>query len=410
MKYVGVDIAKSDHCLGAIDPQGKVIRKPKHFIQDAEGFRTLAGILQELGGPSEVTIGFEATGHYWVLLAEELQRLGYKPQVFNPILSADAGRTTVRGRKTDEDDCIVIAKVLRDGGFNPVRLPDAQMGTLKQLTRHRQGAVERCANLKKRLVTLLDLVFPEFASLFSDPYGPTARAVLAKAPSARLLISHTEKSFTALVRKVSHGRLGLERVQDILAKARASIAVTRKDTANEMAIRMTIQEIDLLEMQIASYDKEIEAIPVAGRELITTIPGIATVLGSVILAEIGDINSFQRKPGDISKADSLHRLLAFAGLDPRIRTSGQWTGKVRMSKRGSRALRTAIWRAAFIASKHPAFADIYHKHRVIMKQHQKIALSHVARKIIQAIYGVLHYQKPFDIEAFRHGVTTRKVA
>jgi transposase len=410
MKYVGVDIAKSEHCLGVIDTAGKVILKPMRFSQDAEGFRALAGILQELGGPGEVTIGFEATGHYWVLLAEELQRLGYTPLVFNPILSADAGRTTVRGRKTDEDDCIAIAKVLRDGGFNPVRLPDAQMGTLKRLTRHRQGAVERCANLKKRLVTLLDQVFPEFAALFSDPHGPTARAVLAKAPSARLLASHSAKSFSAMVRKVSHGRLGLERAQDIIAKARTSIAVTRQDTASELAIRMTIQEIDLLDEQIAIYDAEIAAIPVSGRELITTIPGIATVLGSVILAEIGDISAFARKPGDISKADPLHRLLAFAGLDPRIRTSGQWTGKVRMSKRGSRALRTAIWRAAFIACMHPAFADIYHQHRVIMKQHQKIALSHVARKIVQAIYGVLHYQKPFDIEAFRHGVNSRKVA
>ncbi len=129
------------------------------------------------------------------------------------------------------------------------------------------------------------------------------------------------------------------------------------------------------------------------------------MLGAVILAEIGDINAFRPKSGDTSTADGCHRLLAFAGLDPRIRSSGQWTGTVRMSKRGSRALRTAIWRAAFIACKHPAFADIYQKHRVTMKQHQKIALSHVARKIVQAIYGVLRYQKPFDIEAFRNGVT-----
>ncbi len=404
MIFIGVDIAKSDHCLGAIDAQGKVVRKPVRFTQDAEGWSQLASILRVLGGPDAVTIGFEATGHYWVLLAEELARMGYAPQVFNPILTADAGRTTVRGRKTDEDDCLAIAKVLRDGGFNPVRLPDPTMGNLKRLTRHRQGVVERSANLKKRLLTLLDQVFPEFASVFSDPHGPTARAVLAKAPSARLLASHQAKAFTALVRKASHGRLGLERVQDLLAKARASIAVNRQDPASELAIRQTIQEIALLEEQIAVCDAEISAIPVAGKELITTIPGIADVLGAVILAEIGDISAFQRKPGDTSTADGLHRLLAFAGLDPRIRRSGQWTGTVRMSKRGSRALRTAIWRAAFIACKHPAFTDIYTKHRVTMKQHQKIALSHVARKIVQAIYGVLRHQKPFDIEAFRHGV------
>lgn len=151
------------------------------------------------------------------------------------------------------------------------------------------GVVERCANLEKCLVTLLDQVFPEFATYFSDPHGPTARALLTKAPSARLLSYHTAKAFTVLVRKASHGRLGLERVQDLLAAAKASIAATRNDPANELAIRMTIQEIDVLEEQIGVYDREIQTISVAGRDLITTIPGIADVLGSVILAEIGDI-------------------------------------------------------------------------------------------------------------------------
>jgi transposase len=410
MIYVGVDIAKAEHCLGAIDAQGAVVRKPVRFTQDAAGFQALETMLRALGGPQQVRVGFEATGHYWVLLAEELVRLGYTPLVFNPILTADAGRTTVRGRKTDEDDCLAIAKVLRDGRFTPMRLPDAQMGTLKRLTRHRQDVVERCANAKKRLLAVLDQVFPEFAALFSDPYGPTARAVLAKAPSARLLAGHSAKAFTTRVRTASHGRLGLERVQEILVAAKTSIARHRHDAAGELAITMIIQEIDLLERQIAIYDAQIRAIPVPGKQLITTIPGIADVLGSVILAEIGGIHAFQPKPGDTSHASGPHRLLAFCGLEPRIRTSGQWAGKVRMSKRGSRALRTAIWRAAVVASKHPAFAEIFHRHHVTMKQPFKVAISHVARKIVQAIYGVLRYQTPFDLEAFRKGPSAQQAA
>lgn len=236
MIFVGVDIAKSDHCLGALDAQGKVVLEPVRFTQDAEGFAKLASLLQGLGAPATVTVGCEATGHYWVLLAEELQRLGYQPQVFNPILSSDAGKRSVRGRKTDEDDCLTIAKVLRDGGFSAVSMPKDGMGNLKRLVRHRQGAVERCANLKKRLVGLLDLVFPEFGDLFSDPYGPTARLFLDRAPSARLMAAKRASDFTRGVRKASHGRLGLERIQDVLAAAKASIAVRRVDTATEMAV------------------------------------------------------------------------------------------------------------------------------------------------------------------------------
>ncbi len=406
MIYVGVDVSKADHCLGAIDAQGTVVLKPVRFTQDAEGFTALAGHLSRLGPVGAVTVGMEATGHYWVLLVEELQRLGYVPQVFNPILSCDASRMSVRGRKTDADDSLTIAKVLRDGGFNPVRLPDAAMGELKRLCRYRQLAVARSANLKKRLIGYLDLVFPEFQDLFSDCHCTTGRAVLSKASSARLLAGFTAKAFTALVAKASHGRLGLERVQAILAAAKTSIAVARTDTATEMAVRLTIQEIDLLEKQIAAYDAQIRPMAPAGKDLLMTIPGIGPILAAVILAEIGSIDRFVPARGDTRTSDGIHRLLAFAGLDPRVRESGQWTGKARMSKRGSRFLRTAIWRAAFLACRHEAFRDLYERHRKTMKQPMKIALSHVARKLVQAIYGVLRYQAPFDLDAFR-GIARR---
>lgn len=410
MIYVGVDVSKQDHCLGAIDAQGQVVLKPARFTQDAAGYARLATWLRSLGDPSQVTVGCEATGHYWVLLAEEVRRLGYAPQVFNPILSSDAGRTSVRGRKTDEDDCLAIAKVLRDGGFNAVRLPDEQAGRLKQLCRHRQSAVARTANLKKRLIRLLDLVFPEFAALFGEPHGPTARAVLMKAPSARLLAAMKTSQLSQLVQKTSRGRLGTDRVKAVLSAAKTSIAVQRCDLANELALRHTIQEIDLLEEQTAVYDAEIAAIPVAGRDLLVSIPGVGVVLAAVILAEIGSIDAFRRVPGDPRPSDALHRLLAFAGLDPRIRTSGQWTGKVRMSKRGSRTLRTALYRAAYGARNDPAFKDCYDQHKKTMKQPGKVALSHVARKVLQAVYGVLRYQKPFDPIAFKHGPKHQRAA
>lgn len=401
MLFVGVDVAKRDHCLGAIDAQGQVVLKPVRFSQDAAGFAALAGHLRRLGPPASVQVGMEATGHYWVLLAEELRRLGYEPQVFNPILSCDAGRSSVRGRKTDEDDALAIAKVVRDGGFTRVRLPDAAMGELKRLCRYRQLAVERSANLKKRLVGYLDLVFPEFQSLFSDCHCPSGRAVLAKAASARLMAALKPSSLSRVLDRTSRGRLGLERAQQIIIAAKASIAVDRVDTATELAIAMTLQELDLLETQIAIYDEEIRPLAPVGKELLTTIPGIGPILAAVILAEIGSIDRFIPTQKDGRTADGIHRLLAFAGLDPRIRESGQWTGKVRMSKRGSRTLRTAIWRAAFLACQHDAFKDLFARHRTTMKQPLKVALSHVARKLVQAIYGVLRYQKPFNIDVFR---------
>lgn len=401
MIYVGVDIGKSEHCFAAIDAQGKVVLKPTRFTQDASGFAKLARILRDLGSPEAIKIGMEATGHYWVLLADEIRVLGYDPEVFNPILSCDAARSSVRGRKTDEDDCLVIAKVVRDGGYSRVMLPESSMGELKRLTRYRQHVVEQCANAKKRLISILDLVFPEFVQVMKEPFGPTALALLAKAPSARLMASHKAKSLSGMVKKKSHGRLGLERVEELIIKANTSIAVRRCDKASELAIQHLVAEIELLEEQTAAFEQQIEAIPVPGRDLLQSIPGIGPVLSSVILAEIVTIDRFIPKPGDAGTSGGINRLLAFAGLDPRVRSSGQWTGKVKMTKRGSRILRTAIWRAAYLARNSEGFLEIYRHHKGTMGQHQKLALSHVARKLVQAIYGVLKTQKPFNLDAFR---------
>jgi transposase len=72
MIHVGVDIAKLAHWMAAIDDQGVVMLKPVRITQDAEGYRLLANTLRSLGEPDAMVIGLEATGHYWMLMAEEM--------------------------------------------------------------------------------------------------------------------------------------------------------------------------------------------------------------------------------------------------------------------------------------------------------------------------------------------------
>jgi len=203
MIFVGVDIAKAAHWVAAIDDQGRIVLKPVRFTQDAEGYRQLAAILQQLASQDTVVIGFEATGHYWVLLAEELVRQGHQPRVFNPILSGDATRMTVRGRKSDADDALLIAQVVRDGKFVPMPLPTADQAQAKRLARERQRTAVRCANAKKRLLSRLDLVFPEYASLWSSVCCGSSLKLLVDAPSARLLATANASTLTKRIKKSS---------------------------------------------------------------------------------------------------------------------------------------------------------------------------------------------------------------
>jgi transposase len=84
-------------------------------------------------------------------------------------------------------------------------------------------------------------------------------------------------------------------------------------------------------------------------------------------------------------------------MDPRVRKSGQWSGKIKMSKRGSPTLRTALYQAASMARLHqPRLAEIYYRHRRQMNKHHSVAISHVARKLLAIIYVVCARGQSFD--------------
>jgi transposase len=286
-------------------------------------------------------------------------------------------------------------------------MPTADQAQAKRLVRERQRTVARCANAKKRLLSRLDLVFPEYAAQWSEVCCGSSLALLAGAPSARLLATANASSLTKRLKKNSRGHLGAERIRAIIVAAKTSIAVQRVDTATEMAIRMAIQEIKLLEDQIAACDQELERLDLPGKELLMTIPGIASVLATIILAEmvcIGRFTSPDPRRADRRRSrgrNGVHRLIAYMGLDYQIRESGTWSGSRHISKRGSRFLRTAVFQAAQVARQHEAFRDLWHQHFVTMKQPFKVAQTHVARKLVQAIYGVLRHQKPFDAGALK---------
>ena len=85
--------------------------------------------------------------------------------------------------------------------------------------------------------------------------------------------------------------------------------------------------------------------------LLQTIKGVGPYIAASLIGEIQDIHNFSS-----SKA-----LIAFAGLDPRIRQSGKVLNSTgRLTKRGSTYLRRSIFIAASVARQHdPQFRALY---------------------------------------------------
>ena len=92
------------------------------------------------------------------------------------------------------------------------------------------------------------------------------------------------------------------------------------------------------------------------------------------------------------------KFVATAGIDVKLKESGQSSGKGKMSKRGSKYSRTAIMQSADIAvftAKDPMFVKIYQRQRERGKHHT-VALSHVANKMLHVVFSVLKNRRAYS--------------
>jgi transposase len=385
--YLGIDIGKISHVAALMDENGVIAKSPLSFPQTASGWLKFEAYLNKLidrmDYPS-VIVGFEATGHYWTTLYLKLQKMGLTVYVLNPLEVKAFRNEGIRGNKTDAIDAVKIAKLLRFGDFRKVHIPDEQITALRQLTRLKIDLTVMQAQLKQKCLAILDQVFPEYGQLFSEVFGTTSRALLSEASTPEAIIALSTRKLTAILRKASRGRFKEEKARQIQSQAHASIGITFSLDAFELSLDILLSQIDHLENRIEKLRVDIARRVNVLDSTIQSIPGIGPDTAGVILSEVGDFNRL------ISK-DGAEKLVALAGLDPKLKQSGKYQGKTKMSKRGSGYLRHAVRNAAFIAvtvSKDPMFAGIYQK-QIDKGKHPEVALSHVSRKMLHVIYSLL---------------------
>ena len=138
MVHLGIDIGigKNNHVASLIGEDGKGVFRAFTFSNTTEGGKALLSKLSAHGvTPEALEIGLEATGHYWLTVYSFLHDRHYKLHVINPI-QRDGWRkgVEIRRRKTDVIDSMLIAELVRYGGFMEARLPNEAIVSLKHLT------------------------------------------------------------------------------------------------------------------------------------------------------------------------------------------------------------------------------------------------------------------------------------
>lgn len=389
MYYCGIDIAKHKHEASVIDQDGKALLDSISFANSREGCEKVLALLDRCEvRREEVVIGMEATGHYWLSVHAFLLEQGYDVKVINPIQSEAFRRMYIRQTKNDSKDSFIIAQIMRFGQFSATNLSEETIVALRQLSRYRVALVDSCGDCKRRVIALLDQVFPEYDSLFSDTFGVTSKEILSKYPTPEDMLTVSTRKLTNLLEKTSRGKFGREKAEQLKAVAAGSFGVGFAKDAFSFQIRQLIEQLGFLEAQISELEEYISALLKETGSYITTIPGIGEILGAIILSEIGDISRFEA-PG---------KLVAFAGLDVRVSQSGEFTGtRQKISKRGSPYLRRAIWLAASRAAFCDPVLSAYYQGLRARGKHHLTAVGGVARKLCNIIFVILKENRPYEI-------------
>jgi transposase len=385
---VGIDIGKRTHVATIIDEKGEVVTRPFSFANTTIGGETLLSRITAVNiDASAVVFGLEATGHYWLALYSFLVAKGYPVSVINPYQSDAFRKVHLSTTKTDQEDSFLIADLLRFGSFRETTMASEQMVSLRNLSRFRVTMSQQITDTKRRIVTIVDQVFPEFETLFSNSFGKTAKALLEEYPAPESFETVTTRKLTNLLSKLSKGRFKKAKALEIKQKAETSFGIDFALDSFKLELSLLLKQLDFLVVQITVVEKQIGMIMETVPQTLTSLPGVDTILAAAILSEIGDISRFKTSS----------QLVSFAGINPTVHQSGQFTGnKNRMSKKGSPYLRLALWKASITAIRFNPVLKKYYNERIKDGKNHMTVIGAVSRKLTGIIFTMLKENTTFD--------------
>lgn len=386
MIYVGIDVAKFSHFASAVNSDGEILINPFAFKNSNEGFNLLLTRLKELP-TKEILIGLESTGHYSDNLVSFLFNKGFEIGIINPIQTDSLRNSNIRKTKNDKIDTFLISQCLMLHKYTIFSQTDFNILRLKTLCRFRFDVIHSRTRLKIQLTGCVDLIFPELLTLFDSGLKcKSAIAILSTYTSPKSIVKAKTTSITKVLSTASRGRFKEHHALVLKSLAKNTIAID--NPAMCLQVRYLINQIDLLSEQISSIEEEIKIIMDELNSPILTIPGIGYTLGAMIISEIDDISKFSNPA----------KLLAYAGLDPSVKQSGNFNAtNTKISKRGSKHLRYAIRQAASIIIFNNETFHNYYTTKCGSGKSYGNTLGHVSYKLVRVIFKILTENIPFNL-------------
>ena len=392
---VGIDVGSEKHYARAFNFRGVEHGKLLVFDNNAEGiakFEEWTAKIAKSNGFTEVILGMEPTGHYWLNLAENTMKKGMRIVLVNPhhvkkSKELDDNNPT----KNDRKDPKTIAMLVKDGRYIEPYIPEGIYKELRLAMDSRWRIVKELSAVRNRISRWICIYYPEFTKVFEDWEGKAALLILKECPTPKKVVEKGIEGITAIWKEHKIRAVGIKRAVRLLESARTSIGTSEGLVAAENELSMLLEDYESKMRQLERTMALIEelAMQIPGFEKLLEIKGVGLVVAAGFLAEVGDISRFSH-PKQIQK---------LSGLSLKENSSGKHKGQTTICKRGRKRLRYYLTFGIMpLLSKNEEFRVLHQyyttrKERPLKKMQSLIALSN---KLIRIFYAILTKDIDYD--------------
>ena len=377
--------------MAVLRPGGQILMKPFDISHQSADLQTLARKLKDLDGVTRIVM--ECTGHYYEPVAHELSQAGLfvsavNPQIINNFQGQD---NPLRKVKTDKADSVKIARYTLDSWTNlkQYTLMDELRSQLKTMNRQFDFYMKHKTAMKNNLIALIDQTYPGANTYFDSPARDDGsqkwvdfldtywHVDCVRKMSLNAFTDHYQKWCSRKKYNFSKSK-----AEEIYGTAKELVPVLPKDSFTKCIIKQAV-------MQVNAASQTVEELRALMNEAASKLPeypvvmamkGVGPSLGPQLMAEIGDVTRFNHKGA----------ITAFAGVDPGVNDSGDYSQKsVHASKHGSPVLRKTLFQVMDILIKTKTDDPVYlfmDKKRVEGKPYY-VYMTAGANKFLRVYYG-----------------------
>lgn len=396
--YVGTDISEKMNRTRFYDERGTEVGVRVESINDLPGAQDLAREALSRAtqvGAKEILWGLEATNLFWWHLASfltthpQLLSRGLRCYTFNPRQVKKFKESYPDIGKDDWTDAMVIADRLRFGRLPAECYLDERYQPLQRLTRYRRHLITQLVREKQVALGYVYLKLSACNTIerpLSDTFGVSSQELLEGYLTPDEIVAAPIEELAGVLKEHSKGRIvEPEEVAEVVKQAaRRSyrLSASMVEPVN-LILSSSLLTIRTLSAQLKPLDKAIAAeLAATPPQTLSSVPGLGPVFTAGIVAEIGDVNRFEREES----------LAKFAGLTWRRHQSGEFEGEDRpLSRTGNAYLRYYLVEAAnSVRHSCPEFGSYYRKKFGEATRHKhRRALVLTARKLVRLIHSML---------------------